>query len=332
MTVINDSQFAEILKLMRTSSSWLLLCHENPDGDTLGCALALYSLALRLGKDVKICGKSQFPSRYDFLPYADKYTRIPKVGDAYTDGTLVISVDTSTLARSVDGLSGLNAPIVNIDHHADNEKYGTVNLVIPEASATAEIVTDLFVNGGFGVTQGEANALYVGLSTDNGNFRFTSTTPHSHICASKLLTAGADQAKMDDFVNENLTMPILKLWGRAFMNTELLREGKVALFWLRNADMHNADADASSVDGLVNMLMRIRGVMIGAFLCETSAANKVSIRTRTPYNARDIAGLFGGGGHACAAGAKIIGAFDDALSKLRAELEKYVDDRDTSDK
>lgn len=327
--------FDDVLKQMNEKTSWVMLCHENPDGDTLGCALALYSLALRLGKGARVCGKYKFPSRYDFLPYSDCYMQISSINDIELEGALVISVDTSTLDRAVGGLSDLEARgtvVANIDHHADNSRYGKINIIVPEASATAEIITDLFISGGFGITQNEANALYIALSTDNGNFRFSSTTPHSHICASRLLAAGAEHARMDDCVNENLTISVLKLWGTAFLNAELLLDGRAAILWLTAADMKNANADASSVDGLVNMLMRIRGVKVGVFLCETSTANKLSIRTREPYSAREIAGIFNGGGHICAAGAKISGRFDDALSKVRTELVKYVDDRDIADK
>lgn len=324
ISIGNKKILKNIILSMKAASSWIIVCHENPDGDTLGSGLALYSLALRLGKEVSILGKDQFPDKYQFIPYSRKYVQCPDISDKNTN-ELVICVDISNEARAVKGISQLKnagSLTINIDHHGDNSKFCSLNLVVPEASATAEIVTALFIEGDFGMTKDEATALYVGLSTDNGNFRYSSTTPYSHIYASYLLYIGANQSQIDDFVNQNLTMPTLKLWGKAFSRTEILANGNAALFWLLDEEIKLAEADLSAVDGLVNMLMRIVGVNVAVFICEFNGVNKLSIRSRSPYSARDIATSFGGGGHVQAAGATVPGDFTKVLMKLRAELTK----------
>ena len=324
----------EIISAMTAHGAWLIVSHENPDGDTIGSAAALCSLGCRLGKDVKLVCKSKIPSRYFFVPYSQKFVIAEQTEDM-DKNRLVICVDTSTEARSIAGIRELEesgAVTVNIDHHGDNSMYCTLNLFDSDASATAEVVEDIFASAEWSMTKEEASALYVALSTDNGNFRFHSTTARSHMCAARLLEYGADPAELDDCVNENLTQDILKLWGKAFSRTELSGGGCAAFFWLTDSDFSEASADASATEGLVNMLMRIEGVKIAVFLCEYFGVKKISVRTRPPFNAREFASAFGGGGHPQAAGAKIGGSLSEALSLLRKELVKYAAARHTANR
>lgn len=319
----------EIIKKFNSSDKWVILCHENPDGDTLGCGLALFSLGKRLGKKVRLMGRDPIPERYWFLPYYQDFECCKEILEEDVRDALMICVDTSTAERSMPGIKEVLpiADSINIDHHGDNHLYCKLNLVDPDASATAEIITELLIKGGWGIEESEAICLYTGLSTDNGNFSFGTTTARSHICAARLLEAGVKPAVIDAYVNENMTPSILKLWGSAYTRTEMFSNDRGALFWLKNEDFANAGADSSAVDGLVNMLLKITGVKVALFLTEVNGVNKVSIRTKAPYVARDIASAFGGGGHLQAAGAKFEGKFVDMVNSVKAEAEKYIDDR-----
>ena len=318
-----------VIEKFISSDKWVIICHENMDGDTLGCGLALYSLGKRLGKYVRVMGRDPIPERYRFLPYYRDFESCKEIREEDIKDALLICVDTSTVARSIPGLKEVLpiADSVNIDHHGDNHLYGKINLVDTDASATAEIITDLLTEGGWGIENGEAVSLYAGLATDNGNFRFASTTAKSHLCAARLLEAGVKPALIDGHLNENITFSVLKLWGLAYTRTEMFSNGKGALFWLRKEDFEVAGADLSAVDGLVNMLLRIAEVKVALFLTEVGSENKLSIRTKLPFTARDIASVYGGGGHLQAAGAKLEGKFDDALASVKAEAEKYIADR-----
>lgn len=319
----------EVIKKLNSSDKWVILCHENPDGDTMGCGLALFSLGKRLGKKVRVMGRDPIPERYWFLPSYQDFECCKEILKEDISDALLICVDTSTAARSMPGLAEVLsvADSINIDHHGDNHLFCKLNLVDPDVSASAELITELLIEGGWGVEEREAISLYTGLSTDNGNFRFASTTARSHICAARLLEAGVRPNVIDEYVNENMTPEILKLWGLAYIRTEMFSNGRGALFWLKKEDFKDAGADSSAVDGLVNMLLRITGVKVALFLTEVNGENKASIRTKAPYAARDIASLFGGGGHVQAAGAKIDGNLEDAVRSLKAEAEKYINDR-----
>ena len=322
----------EIIDKLASADKWLVLCHENPDGDTMGCGLALYSLGKRLGKSVRIMGRDPIPGTYWFLPYYNDFECCREITDEDVKEALLICVDTSTAARSMPGLKELlpHADSINIDHHGDNHLYCRLNLVDPDASASAEIITELLIESGWGIEEREAVSLYTGLSTDNGNFRFGTTTPRSHICAARLLEAGVRPDMIDEYVNENMTPEILKLWGVAYTRTETFSNGRGALIWLTGDDFADAAAGPSAVDGLVNAMLRITGVKVALFVTQVNGENKVSIRTKAPYVARDIASAFGGGGHLQAAGAKIEGDFREAIASLKSESEKYIDDRSAS--
>lgn len=313
---------------LKKQQTWTIVCHENPDGDTLGCGLALYALGKRLGKQVRLMGHDEVPVRYAFLPCSDEYEALERI-PAEAKDSLIVSVDASTLSRSLPGLEEILEVCrdsVNFDHHGDDTRFCATNVVSDKASATAEIIMDLIEAAGWELQKPEAISLYTALTTDNGSFRFNSTSPHSHFCAAKLLAAGVDPSYVDDCVSENLSASEVKLWGLAYSRAETFAEGRIAMFWLEKKDFDDAASNGSSVDGLVNMLLRIRGVKIALFLSEVWGVNKVSIRTRKPYSARALASLFGGGGHALAAGAKVSGTFKEALATVRATAEKYAAD------
>lgn len=323
-----EELLAGALKKMRERDSWLIAIHENPDGDTLGCGLALYSMGLRMGKGVRITGKSVMPDSYCFLPFSENYEQIQELTDDDKRGALVVCVDTSTAGRSVGGLAG--ADVINIDHHGDNKLYAGLNVIVPEASATAEIILDMFRLSGLPLEKDEAVCLYTALVTDNGNFKFRSTTPNSHLCAAKLLETGIDPSELDDRINRNMTAGIMKLWGDAFSRVETFADGRAAMFWLDGGDFERAGADFSATDGLVNLLMRIKGVDVALLITEYEGAAKLSVRTRGPYSAREITAEWGGGGHIQAAGAKIDATVEEARKILKDRVAKYVTYRNTA--
>lgn len=323
----------ETLNKMREHSRWLVLIHENPDGDTLGCGFALYSLGRRLGKEVRVMGKSAMPESYCFLPFSEHYEQTYALTAAdVTEDPLVICVDTSTEERSVDGISLLvnKKNSVNIDHHGDNKLYAGLNVLAPEASATAEIIIDIFEQSGMQLNRDEAVCLYTALVTDNGNFKFKATTPRSHLYAAKLLETGIDPSELDDMINRNMTEGIMRLWGDAFCRVEIFANGRAAVFWLGFEDFRRAGADFTASDGLVNLLMRIKGVKIAMLLTEFEDGVKLSVRTRAPYSAREITAEWGGGGHIQAAGAKINADIAEAQKIVKDRVEKYVTDWNTA--
>jgi len=317
------SSIPEIVTLLEAHDSWAILCHEHPDGDTLGCSLAFYALAKRLGKKAVVGGRDPLPLSYQFLPNSKEYRTI-SAADVASDA-LVLCIDTSTRARSIDGIEELVSvhESINIDHHGDNELYCKHNLVCDSASATAEIVTAVIMQK-WQLSKEEASCLYVALVTDNGNFRFSSVTAESHKTAAALIEAGANQAELDDCLNENMTDQSLKHWGYALESAKVFENGLIAISRLSCSDFENFKSEPSDMENFVNQLLRIRGIKIALFIAEYDGKIKLSVRTRKPFNARDIASKFGGGGHINAAGASLGGDFDTSSAEIERAVKEYV--------
>jgi phosphoesterase RecJ-like protein len=242
------------------------------------------------------------------------------------DDCVIICVDISGAGRAVKGLTEASERclIINIDHHEDNSKYGHVNWIDSSASATGEMVTELLTSSSWGITAAEANSLYTAIVTDNGHFKFPSSSMKSHECAAKLIRAGASPGMISEELETNLSEHALKLWGRAFGKTETFSGGICAVFSLAQLDFDETGTTENDKENLVNYLLRIRGVRLAALCAETGGEVHVNLRARAPYSAQAVAYCFGGGGHKLAAGCTIYKPLGEALPLLRGEMEKQV--------
>lgn len=317
----------QVVDTLSKNANWLLLAHEKPDGDTTGCVVAMARLGLRLGKHVLIACSDPFPDRYSFLwgDLADRLVR--DIPDDFPErDSVIVSLDTSNTARAVHNLPKALSRfvVVNIDHHADNERYGSTVWVDAETSATAEMVTKLMLQSGWGIEKQEAEALYVALVTDNGNFAYASTTTASHRCAIALLDAGVRPEEIAEHLESRLPSHTLHLWGRALITTELFADGRAAMFRLTAQDFEETTTSKQDTENLVNFLLRIQGVRLAAFCNETEQGVKVSLRARAPYSARQIAAAFGGGGHELASGCTVQASLSQACELVRKEMERHV--------
>jgi phosphoesterase RecJ-like protein len=315
----------KILEILSSKGRWLVLMHEKPDGDTAGCACAVASLGLRLGKEVVLGGPDKYPSKYLFLPCAAYYRELNGIPDDFCGkDCVIICVDTSKPERAVKGIieASSRCTVLNIDHHPDNLRYGDINWIEPSASATGEMATELLASSEWGISEDEANALYVAIVTDNGYFSFPSSSAKSHECAVTLLKSGASPESVSEELETNLSENAIRLWGRAFSRVEVFSGGRCAIYWLKMSDFSETAATRNDAENLVNFLLRIKGVRLAALCAETDEGVRASLRARAPLNAREVAVLFGGGGHNLAAGCTIREPLDDALSLLKTEMRK----------
>ena len=327
----NKATLEEILKLIADSPSWLIISHEKPDGDTLGCAVALTRLGLRLSKRVMLICPDPCPSKYSFLIDGLEFNVMKHLPEDFPGGDgVIICVDACTAGRSYPDLPERRflCPVINIDHHPDNELYGDVNWIDSTASATGEMVTSLMASSPWGIKTDESEALYAAVVSDNGGFSFASTTLKSHQCAMTLLKAGVSPSKIADKLNSNLSDRILNLWGRALVRTTVFSEGACAIYWLTKDDFTETCATKDATENLVNFLLRIKGVGIAALCSEITGAEgisvRVSLRACSPFSAREVAKVFGGGGHDLASGCTIHAPLAEAVSLVREEMNSHV--------
>lgn len=315
----------KILRALEEARSWVILAHEKPDGDTLGCGSAIFQRGIALGKTCSWLGPDPFPRVYRFLPCSSHYRAVPKMDTVnMTENSLVIALDTSNPERSVFGTGKVlpGTSLINVDHHGDNSLFGTLNWIAPDVSSVGEMVYELFSLAGWKMSNDEAVSLFTAISTDTGFFRFPSTTWRTFEISSDLVSKGADPSMVYREIYENRSVEGLHLWGAGLSRASLHLDGKLCSTFLTEEDFKNLNGTREDTENLVNALLSVSGVNIALlFQEESNRCCRVSIRTREPADARKIAALFDGGGHNRASGCKIEGSPPEALHSFLSLLE-----------
>jgi phosphoesterase RecJ-like protein len=304
MTQTNDLK--AIADALREHERFLVVTHENPDGDALGSLLAA-TLALRqLGKDAVMyhAGKTPLPSEYAFMPL-DELVREPP---ADAGERVLLAVDCAKEDRIGDEAVLQQAPLVlDVDHHHDNTRFGDLNLIVADASSTGEVLRDLFAELEVELTPALAEPLYIALVTDTGRFQYANTTPKALRLAAELVEAGADIHAVFQKVYESVEFAKLKLLARALDRAEVLEGGRIVVSHLLRTDFAEAGASEPYSEGIIDYLRAVEGnelaVLIRAQLSEGAPAHKGSLRSSIDeLDVSVIARRFGGGGHRQAAG------------------------------
>ncbi len=316
-----------VLSELRGASRFVVLSHEHPDGDALGSLVAMQEILTALGKDSLL-----FIDRQDFpLPHEYEFLSLPALIDAPpqdVEERTIVFLDCGTLERTpAQAFQRPGGRLINIDHHHDNTRYGTINLVRPTASCTAEIIWDLMHGLGVKPTKTIAEALYVGLITDTGRFMYENTGPRAHEMAAELIGAGVDVHEVYRQVYEDVPYGKLALLARGLANIERYDDGRLTLSALSARDFDAAGAAESYSEGLVDHLRAIQGTAIAALVRERLGdgdgrpAHKVSLRASDGrVDVSRIARVQGGGGHRQAAGFDTAMSHEELVTFLRQQL------------
>jgi bifunctional oligoribonuclease and PAP phosphatase NrnA len=302
-------------RLNQTQGSILIACHRTPDGDTLGAGLAVFLWLKGLGKQVSIYCSDPVPGVYRFLPGAAEVSS--QWGGPHE---AVVAVDCASIDRvSADAqvlLSNVNF-VVNIDHHATNPFYGTLNHVVADAGSTCELVAEMLFKTNQNVTKDIADCLYTGITTDTGQFAFDYTRPESLRMAALLMERGAAFEEICARVFRRRTLSKTLITTAALNSIGLYRDGKVAVLSVTQAALRSAGSTPDECENIVNYAVEIEGVEVGILLRETQGGDwKVSLRSSGAVNVAAIASGFGGGGHAKAAGCTLKGPLVEAEKQV----------------
>ena len=293
---------------LRERDRYLIVSHENADGDALGSLLAMKLALDQLGKDsvMYLYGTAELPREYSFMALDQVRRELP----ADSSERVLLAVDCANASRIGPHLDLVGpAPFtIDIDHHHDNSRFGDVNLIVADASSTGEVLRDLFAELGVEITDAIAEPLYIALVTDTGRFQYTNTTPKALRLGADLVEAGADVHRVFQGVYESVEFAKLKLLARALDRAEIHDGGRVVVSYLTRADFTEVGAAEAYAEGIIDFLRAVDGAMMAALIREpprTDAAmkHKVSLRAQTDeLDVSAIARGFGGGGHRQAAG------------------------------
>jgi phosphoesterase RecJ-like protein len=301
------TDIASVVDVLAGGERFLVTSHENPDGDALGSLLAMHLGLRELGKDsvMVLSGDAPLPGEYGFLDMNEH--GLVRALPADAGERILVAVDCAQETRLTDDRMLEAAVIVNIDHHHDNTRFGTANLVVGAASSTAEVLADVFAELGVTLTPEIAGSLYAGLVTDTGRFQYSNTTPKALRLAADLLEAGADIKRIFQGVYETMAFAKVKLLARALDRAAVDEEGRVVVSYLLRSDFAEVGAVEPYSEGIIDVLRSVEGAELAALIREPprepSPPRKISLRSSTDrVDVSAIARKQGGGGHKQAAG------------------------------
>ena len=311
----------EVVGELQQATKMLVTTHENPDGDALGSLLAFHEMMRALGKDsVMFMSESNFPLPHEYQNLPIDAVQFMPPEDM--DERIAVFLDCGNIDRMpVDFLQREGQHIVNIDHHHDNTRFGTVNLVVPDASCTAEILWELAHELGVAITPSMAEALYVALVTDSGRFMYDNTTARSHLMAAELIEAGVDVPAVYRQLYQDLPFPRVQLLARALAHVSRFDDGRVTVTHLTRGDFGETGAIESDSEGIVDHLRAVEGTAVAVLVRELldRDGRKVSLRAQDGrVDVSVIARSLGGGGHRQAAGATTELPFEQLIDQIRA--------------
>jgi phosphoesterase RecJ-like protein len=300
------SDIERVVAALRDHARFVVTTHENPDGDALGSLLGLHLSLLELGKDsVMVLGDQPLPAEYGFLGLEQAGLQHARPDDG--DDRVLVAVDCAQEGRiAAKDLLPWHGVVVNVDHHHDNTRFGSLDLVVPDASSTGEVLADVLAALGVELTPAIAEALYTALVTDTGRFQYSNTTPKALRLAASLIDAGADVTRVFQGVYESVEFAKLKLLGSALRHATIHEGGRVVIAHLTREDFAAAGAEEPFSEGVIDHLRAVEGTELAALIRELppdGADCKVSLRASIDtLDVSAIARQSGGGGHRQAAG------------------------------
>ncbi|MDR3263452.1 MAG: bifunctional oligoribonuclease/PAP phosphatase NrnA [Clostridiales bacterium] len=301
-----------------------LICHINPDGDTVGSALALYTALNKLNKKADVFSSDELSPKLKYLPFSDRFNISREI-----KYDLAIAVDCGDKGRL-----GVMSEIFDaadtkmcIDHHKSNTLGSDYSYIDPSISSTAEIIYSVLKKiNGLTFDRDIATLLYAGMLTDSGCFTYPATTAQTLKIAAELHACGIDAADIAYNIFKKKTKNAFELEHRVLSRTKFFAENRIgiAVFFLK--DFEETGTGQEDTEGLVNSIQSIDSVTAAVAVTEIDALHyRVSIRTKEPADASDIAAVFGGGGHRLAAGCRVGGCLEDVLEKIVKAAKDRLD-------
>ena len=321
-----DISVSEAAKLLESAKSILVVSHKNPDEDTIGCALAIKE-AYRDKEVVTVCDGEL--NRRTVSVFGERDFSVKNAEGK--DFSLVIFVDTSTLALAgAPGETFKGKIDLKIDHHPAVEDYAANSLVDPSASACGEIIYEIIKEAGR-LNKEAAYCIFAAMSSDNGCFRYSSTSAKSHRIAADLMDIGIDAWKINHLLFENISLKEVYAKRMAYGNIKFFLDGKFAFLLFTN-EMKSRyslkDSDLSDISGIPR---DIEGVELSAVVKQkddTPGEYRVSMRSGKKISSSEVCSLFGGGGHYSAAGANVkADSPEEAEKKILDAILGYLGDK-----
>ncbi len=330
---LTPSQVAEFETIIRGSHRAIIVTHVNPDGDAVGSALGTWLWLRSRGVECTVILPNAAASNLQWMPGAEHMiTYSSRCDQLIREADLVLVLDLNTLQRLGElgtRIAESKATLVNIDHHTYPQDFARLALIDTDACSTCALVAEIIIaiDGDKAITPDVANCLYTGIMTDTGSFRFFRTTAEVFRLAALLISKGADPVQTYEEVVNQSSFGRTRLLGIALASMQLHAVGQLCTMSVRRKDLLDTGCTVDDVEGFVHHTLSIAGVRAGILFVEVDGEVKCSFRSKGDTGVRDLAALFGGGGHIHAAGARIRQkSFDEAVPLvIEAAIELFED-------
>lgn len=308
-------------QILLENDDFLILCHANPDGDTLGCGYGLCGILQKMGKRAKVLCADPVVSRMQYL-------KDSVVQQEFTEKTIVsVDVADTKLLGALEKQYG-DKILLAIDHHESRKEFAQYTFVDPDAAAACELIYEIALEMGAELDGKIAACLYTGIATDTGCFKFTNTTTRTHRIAGELMAYDFPHGEINYQLFDLKSKGRIELEQRIIRDMEFTGNDKIAIVWLTLDIMREFGdrVDTEDFNGLASLPRQIEGVVLGVTVKQKEEnLFKISMRSTEQINAAEVCGVFGGGGHARAAGCTIEGNLQFVKAKLLPVLEKAVE-------
>ncbi len=314
-----------IAAVLTDEHRFLLMTHKDPDADGIGSMLALGKSLSDAGKETTLLSQEPLRPPLNLLEGAGQVVTRVDADQVFDVAVVLDCAEKERLGYSADQLRD-QLPLINIDHHETNDRFGTLNLIEPESSSTGELVFGVIQAAGLPIGPDVAGNLFAAIQGDTGSFRYANTTARALRVAADLVDRGADPWGISRKVMDSHSLPRLRLLKMALDTIQLHHKGRVAIMTLTRKMLEEAGAHEADSDQFVDYPRFVRGVELGVLIREIGAdACKFSLRSNTWVNAARLASRFGGGGHERAAGFTYHGPVTVAENAFLKEAERFLD-------
>jgi phosphoesterase RecJ-like protein len=316
----------KLVASIKRNKYFLITTHTNPEGDALGSELAFYRLLKMMGKRALIVNDDKLPCAYNFLPGINKIKKFKTKHGAIKFDCFII-LDCSDLRRCGETykINIYNKPIINIDHHISNERFGDINWVEPYASSTSEMIYKIYKKLRIPLDRKAALSLYVGIITDTGSFRYSNTAALTHKIAAELIKFKLDVPRIYKNIYENIPFPDMKLLNKILSNVKRQFHGKIAWFQIEQSLLKDRIIAIDLTEHILSFARAIKDVEVAVLFKENFRGKRqvrVNLRSQGKIDVNRIARFFGGGGHKTASGCTVEGRIEDVTRKVLKKIRE----------
>lgn len=331
-------QIEEIKKVIANANSIVVTSHRSPDGDAIGSAVAMYHYLNAIGKQPVVCLPDPTP---DFLNWISEGVTIfnhedqpSEVSALMSEADLIFCLDYNGASRLGQGMDELlekaSGKKIMIDHHPHPDDFVDFSISVPSVCSTCQLVYEFIEESGNleRINLEIAEAIYLGIVTDTGSFRYPSVDARTHEIASKLIKFGLKHTPVHENTFDNVRIERLKLRGYALAEKlEIIHHYHAAYVYLTEDELKRFHYQKGDTEGLVNVALSVEGVKVAIFMAEKDGQIKMSFRSKGDVAVNKLASeVFDGGGHKNAAGGVSQLSMDETIKKLKAVIPKYFSD------